>query len=555
MMNTMMYDAMGAAFAGTYRAAIYCRLSKDDDLQGESASIANQRDMLEQYCEKQGWEVVAVYQDDGFTGLNMERPDLKRMLKAIERRQINLVITKDLSRLGRNYLQTGYLIEDFFPRNGVRYIAMNDGIDTMRENNDIAPFKNILNEMYSKDISKKVHSSYLLKAQKGEFTGCVAPFGYRKDPDNKNHLLVDEETAPIVRQLFAWALEGHGPNFIRRRLEEQKMPCPTWWNRQRGLRNTFTKWEKQDPEKGRYIWDFTVIKDILTNPVYTGAIASQKKEYRFKIGTIGDKQPQDWIVVENQHEALIDRVSFEIVQEKLKSRQRQGQNGEISLFAGLLKCGECGKALTIRATNAKHPQKIYSCKTYNAYGKNHCTQHRIEYDTLYQLVLEQIRACAQAALQDEEAVKDKLSNSCKAEQKAQQKSLERSLSKAEERLSVLDKMVSRLYEDLTMGRISEDNFNQMMAKTQKEQAELKQQAARQRRELAGEMQEASDARQWTEAIKACANLTELDAITLNRRVKEIIVHERIDEEGTRHISVEIHFNLKPLPKATEAIAV
>ena len=187
MMNGFEYDTVHVALAGSFRAAIYCRLSKDDDLQGESASIANQRDMLEKYCERQGWEVVAVYQDDGYTGLNMERPDLKRMLKAIERKQVNLVITKDLSRLGRNYLQTGQLIEDFFPRNGVRYIAMNDGIDTMRENNDIAPFKNILNEMYSKDISKKVHSSYLLKAQKGQFTGCVAPFGYRKDPENRNH--------------------------------------------------------------------------------------------------------------------------------------------------------------------------------------------------------------------------------------------------------------------------------------------------------------------------------------------------------------------------------
>ena len=206
MMNGMNYDAVGAALAGGFRAAVYCRLSKDDDLQGESASIANQRDMLEKYCEKQGWEVTAVYQDDGYTGLNMERPDLKRMLKAIERKQVNLVITKDLSRLGRNYLQTGQLIEDFFPRNGVRYIAMNDGIDTMRDNNDIAPFKNILNEMYSKDISKKVHSSYLLKAQKGQFTGCLAPFGYRKDPENKNHLVVDEETAPVVRLIFGWFL-------------------------------------------------------------------------------------------------------------------------------------------------------------------------------------------------------------------------------------------------------------------------------------------------------------------------------------------------------------
>ena len=253
MMNGYEYTGMDAILAGSFRAAIYCRLSKDDDLDGESASIANQRDMLESYCEKQGWEVVAVYQDDGYTGLNMERPDLKRMLKAIERRQINLVITKDLSRLGRNYLQTGTLIEDFFPRHGVRYIAMNDGIDTMRDSNDIAPFKNILNEMYSKDISKKVHSSYLLKAQQGQFTGCVAPFGYRKDPEDKNHLLVDEETAPIVRQIFLWALEGHGPNFIRRRLEEQKVPCPTWWNRERGFRNVRTKWEKKDPENGRYM--------------------------------------------------------------------------------------------------------------------------------------------------------------------------------------------------------------------------------------------------------------------------------------------------------------
>ena len=222
MMNTFEYAGMDTLLAGSFRAAIYCRLSKDDDLDGTSASIENQRDMLEKFCEKQGWEVMAVYQDDGFTGLNMERHDLKRMLKAIERKQINLVITKDLSRLGRNYLQTGQLIEDFFPRNGVRYIAMNDGIDTMRDNNDIAPFKNILNEMYSKDISKKVHSSYVLKAQKGQFTGCLAPFGYKKDPEDRNRLLVDEETAPVVRQIFGYALDGHGPNYIWRRLEEDR---------------------------------------------------------------------------------------------------------------------------------------------------------------------------------------------------------------------------------------------------------------------------------------------------------------------------------------------
>ena len=533
------------------RAAIYCRLSKDDDLQGESASIANQRDMLEKYCAKQGWEVVSVYQDDGFTGLNMDSPDLQRMLKAIEKKYINLVITKDLSRLGRNYLQTGYLIEDFFPRNGVRYVAMNDGIDTMLENNDIAPFKNILNEMYSKDISKKVHSSYLLKAQQGQFTGCLAPFGYMKDADNKNHLVIDKETAPIVRQIFEWALEGRGPNYIRRRLEENKVPCPTWWNRQRGLRNTQTKWEKQDSENGRYMWDFSVIKDLLMNPVYTGAIASQKKNYRFKIGTISDKRPEEWIVVENQHEPLISKADFAVVQQKLKSRQRPRHSGELSLFAGLIKCGECGKSLTFRSTHAKQPQRIYACKTYTAFGKKHCTQHRIDFDVLYNLVLEKIRECAAAALADSQAVADILFKNCLAEQNQQRENLERTLAKDEARAELLEKMVLKLYEDMLAGTVSEGNFNLMLAKTQKEQAELQARIAENRKYLTDENQLACDTKQWLDFISDYVNITELDAATLNRLIKEIVVHEKIDDDKTRHISVEIHFNLKPLPEITK----
>lgn len=484
----------------------------------------------------------------------MERPDLKRMLKAIERKQVNLVVTKDLSRLGRNYLQTGQLIEDFFPRNGVRYIAMNDGIDTMRDNNDIAPFKNILNEMYSKDISKKVHSSYVLKAQKGQFTGCIAPFGYRKDPEDKNHLLVDEETAPVVRLIFGYALDGHGPNYIRRKLEEAKFPCPTWWNRQRGYRNVYTRWEKKDPDNGKYIWDFSVIKDILMNPVYTGAMASQKKEYRFKIGTIGEKKPEDWIVVEGTHEALIDKKSFTIVQEKLKSRQRPGQSGEPSMFAGLLKCGECGKSLTIRYTNAKHPQQIYSCKTYNAYGKQHCSQHRVDFDMLYSLVLNKIRECAAAALMDGEAVADRLTNTCQAEQQDQREALERSLTKDEERIEVLEKMVLRLYEDMVAGRITEANFNLLLEKTQNEQAELRAKVEDGRKRLADEIRLAVDARQWIESIQEYRDITELDAATLNRLIKEIVVHETIDSDKIRHVSIEIHFNLKPIPEVEQVMA-
>ena len=251
-------------------------------------------------------------------------------------------------------------------------------------------------------------------------------------------------------------------------------------------------------------------------------------------------------MVEGRHEALIDRSSFEVVQEKLRARQRPRQNDEVSLFAGLLKCGECGKSLTIRATNAKRPKQIYACKTYNAYGKNHCTQHRVEYDVLYKLVLNQIRECAQAALQDEEAVAGRLSDACAAEQSAQREALERSLAKDEERIAMLDKMVVRLYEDRMEGRISEENFDLMLRKTQAEQAQLRERAARDRKKLADEEQLVRDARQWVEAIREYAYITELDAATLHRLVKEIVVHETIDTDHTRHITIEIHFNLKPI---------
>ena len=194
-MNNENFIGFDKAIHMVWRVGVYCRLSKDDELQGESASISNQRDLLTAYCETQGWEIANIYQDDGYTGLNMDRPGLKKLLKAVEARQVNLILTKDLSRLGRNYLETGHLMEDFFPRNGARYIAMNDGIDTMRDSNDIAPFKNILNEMYSKDISKKVHSSYLLHAKQGKYTGVVPPFGYLKDPEQKGHLIIDQEKA------------------------------------------------------------------------------------------------------------------------------------------------------------------------------------------------------------------------------------------------------------------------------------------------------------------------------------------------------------------------
>ena len=281
------------------KVAIYCRLSKDDEQKGESVSIQNQKDMIEYYVLNKGWSIYEIYIDDGYSGLNIDRPAFKKMIKDIEDEKIDIVITKDLSRLGRNYLQTGYYTETFFPKNGVRYIAINDGVDTVNDNNEIVPFKNVLNEFYSRDVSKKMKSAYIARARQGKFTGCLAPFGYIKNPENTHVLLVDNETEWIIRKIFNLAMSGYGVQAIRRRLQDEKIPAPTWWNRKKGLRNKYTKFEK-NIDGGEYIWDCTTIKEIIENPVYIGNIASQKSNYKFKVGWIGDKPQEEWIFLEIQ---------------------------------------------------------------------------------------------------------------------------------------------------------------------------------------------------------------------------------------------------------------
>lgn len=524
------------------RAGIYCRLSKDDDLDGTSASIQNQRELLSRYCEEQGWRLAGIYQDDGYTGLNMERPDLQRMLADVERGKLDVVLTKDLSRLGRNYLQAGQLIEEFFPRNRVRYIALNDAVDTDTEN-DITPFKNILNEMYSRDVSKKVHSSYLTKAKTGKFTGCLAPFGYKKDPEDKNHLLIDEDTAWIVRKIFDYAQNGHGPNYIRRKLEDEEIPAPIWWNRQKGLRDKRSKFEIADPERGRFIWDFTTIKEILSNPVYIGAIASQKTVYKFKVGWMGDKKQADWITVEGMHEPIISREVFQIVQEKVKSRKRPDAWGNYSLFAGLVKCGQCGSALNIRTANAKSQDKIFTCSKYNKYGVAHCSQHRISYDALYSIVLEQIRSCARAALSDEQEAADQLQENCQADELAEREAIQRSITEDSERIAALERIISRVYEDMVAGRITEENFTRILERSQTEQTALKNRVALTRQRLDEQQQEQEDNSRWLEIIKEYADIRELDAVTLNRLIQKIVIHEDRNGDTIRQ-TVEIHFNFK-----------
>lgn len=543
------FEEKERSLAATYRVGVYCRLSKADGDETESASIANQRAMLTGYCKQKGWYIAKIYEDDGFSGLKKDRPRLQELLADVEAGKINLVITKDYSRLGRDRLHTEELREHFFPLHKCRYIAVLDGYDSLYSgaSEDIMPFKSILNEMYSRDISKKVHATYKTHAEQGLYTGCVPPLGYLKDPAQKGHLVVDPETAPIIQEIFSWAAAGKGANFIRRRLEEERIPCPTYWNRVRGFRNKFTKHELSDPESGRYIWDFSVINDILKNPCYIGVIASQKKDYRFKLGVIGEKAPVEWIQVPGCHEPLVSEADFATVQELMTRRKRPRGNGEYSIFAGLLKCGECGKSLTLKYNNAKTKSLLYACKTYNSMGRSHCSQHRIDYDVLYDTVLGEIRALAAEAFPDESETAEEVAARYRAAQVKRVDALKKQLTTTKARIDTLDAKVLKLYDDSLAGKLSDEMLSRLMDKVQQEQVQLTAQV----KELEQSIEEAADFggryAEWLKLIHEYKDLQELTPDILHKLIKSIVVHETITD-GKSEISLEIHYKISDISK-------
>lgn len=525
----------------SYRTAIYCRLSKDDEQKGESASIQNQRDMLEHYVKARGWNIADVYVDDGYTGLNTNRPSFQRLIKDVEERKIDIVITKDLSRLGRNYLQTGYYTENFFPKNGVRYIAVNDGVDTLQDNNEIVPFKNVLNEFYSRDVSKKMKSAYLTRARQGKFTGCLAPFGYMKNPDDTYSLMVDEETSWIVEKIYDLAISGYGVQAIRRILFDEKIPTPTWWNRKKGLRNVFTKLEKTVKD-GEYWWDCTTIKEIIENPVYLGHTASQKANYQFKIGWLSDKPKDDWIVVENTHEPIVSEDTYKMANEKIESRKRPFKTGEESIFAGLVKCPDCGKALNLGRNNSKKKEKILTCNTYRRYGKNLCTKHRIYFDTLYEIVLADIRKNADFALKDEKEVLKALEKSRDTENEEEQIYIAKKIEEDSKRVAELGNKIEKLYDDWINKKISESNFQRILEKSQDEQELLTKRIEEMERKVVTSRVDENGVYKWIELIKKHKNIKKLDKETLNELISKIYVHEKEIVDGEITQIIEIHYN-------------
>ena len=507
-----------------YRAAIYCRLSSEDGPDHESMSIGNQRSLLTEYVEKQGWEIVDTYIDDGFSGTNFDRPGFQRMIADIEKGRISLVITKDLSRLGRNYIMCGQYTEIYFPERHVRYIALNDGVDTLNQASsmDITPFKHILNDMYARDISTKIKSTLHAKAKRGEYLGALDPYGYLRSPEDKHKLIVNEETAPIVRRMFEMCAAGMGARSIATTLNNEGILSPT----------EYTRFRKHNPDTDgefvrKHFWTRTYVQFMLRNEIYVGSMVQGRQYTPSHRSQKREPIPkEDWIVVPNMHEPLISRELFDEAQKKLQTRKKvcSGPSDLPHLFTGLFFCEACGSAMRQGYTQ-KRKYVYFSCARSNTIGSIACSTHYINYNTLYQVVQEDIKRNAILFSEDtDQATKKLMELKCADEQKRVSK-MQAELASAEKRLAELDVKLKRTYEDNISGKLPDHIFSMFIADYDAEKAALKTTIANTRKALEKVRDTEADIDRFTKLIQKYTSFEELDRFMLNELIDRITLYE------------------------------
>jgi len=529
-----------------YNTAIYCRLSKDDGLEQDSSSIQTQKEMLSRYCREHGFIICEYYIDDGYSGKNFDRPDFKRMIADIEDGKINCVVTKDLSRLGRNYLETGGYTEIYFPEHGVRYIAVTDGVDTLNGSTmDITPFKNLLNDMFVKDISKKVKSALLTRQKQGKFIGNKAPYGYKKDPLDKNHLIIDEMYAPIVRRIFEMSKNGMGINAISKQLRIEKIPRPA-----AAAIETIQSYDRYADDETACEWSHGSVRDILRNPVYAGHIRCQmrpklsvKSEKRAYNGTSGA------FIVENCHEPIIDPKDWEVVQQLITSRRHspaEGTKKYDNIFSGLLKCDMCGRSLTPSHANRRNkPEFIdnyaYQCNMYRLKGKEYCTHHWLEARDLHEAILGDIKRIANETIKNDKKMLENISKKLRKNETDKSKQDEKDLRKLNKRLAELDRLFAKLYEDNASGKVSDRNYANLSAVYEKEQIEIEEKINALNAAIKANKENENNAENFVETIKNYADITELNAAILNTLIDKIVVHEAEIINGEKVQKLDVYY--------------
>lgn len=527
-----------------YNTSLYMRLSRDDESYGDSVSIETQRTILRRFAEENNLHVVGEYIDDGWSGTNFDRPNFQRMMQDVEAGKVNCIASKDLSRFGREHIMMDYYLEFVFPEKGIRYIAVSDNEDTEKGLSDFVPFKNLFNEWFAKDTSRKVKNSLHAKFLAGERTFAYAPLGYKRDPDVKNRLVIDEETRWIVEKIFDLAFHGAGAAKITGILLDEQVPTPGWLNYTRY--GTFANIYADAPEKKRYAWTVAQVKSIVKNETYIGnSVHGIQTNISYKNKKKIRKPPEEWLRIENTHEAIISKEVFEQVQEQIASRRRKMKTATTQIFSGLVKCADCGWSMSYGTNNSNSkPFHYFVCTNYRQHGPRHCdcTSHYIRYDTLYAYVLSRLQYWSAQSDMGEEHLKRQLLHANDREQQRMVKMRDTELKRAQKRQKELDRLFSKLYEDWAAERITEYNFKVLSEKYQIEQADVLEKIERMQAELATEQQAVVNIDQWIGLIQQYAHPEELTAEMLNALIEKIVVHEKtIGEDGEKEQTVDIYY--------------
>lgn len=526
-----------------YITALYCRLSRDDGNTNESMSIQSQKVLLREYAEKHGFLSCAYYVDDGYSGTNFQRPDFQRMIQDIRDGKIGTIITKDLSRLGRNYLETGTYIEIFFPNHGVRYIAVNDNVDSANhEQMDITPFRNIINEFYAKDISMKVRSAMRARARAGKYMATTPPFGYNKDPADHNHLVIDEQTAPVVRRIFDYALQGMGLHRIAMRLYEDKEPRPCSYKPE--------LFQSVNLEGRLYDWPNSYIDMILKSPTYAGHLEIAKrpthsmKSHKRMYVPMGQRE-----IVRNTHEPIIPQDEWDAVQRILKSRppvMQESPSSYDNIFRGLVRCADCGRTLLIKVEHRRKrdnviDQTFYTCTTYRKFGRRLCTPHIIEARTLWDTVLADIQKHARAAVSNRHAMVESIVSKMDGQLAADQSGLQREYAQLTKRSKEIDRLYIQLYEDLSRKIVPEQRFQMLSRHYDEEQKSIETRLTVLKAELSDTRAKVADVEQFVSDIGEYAGIKELSTKILNLLIDRIVVHEPETIDGERVQKLQIYY--------------
>ena len=519
-------------------AFLYERLSRDDNLEGESYSIGNQKKLLAKVAKEKGYTNLVHFLDDGISGVTMDRPGFVEMIRQLEQGKAAAVFVKDLSRLGRNYIEVGRLTEEFFPDHDIRLVAVSDNIDTAEGENELAPIRNLFNEWYARDISKKRRISNKIKGNAGEPMG-QPPYGYIKDPNDPKHWIVDDEAAQVVRRVYSMTLEGFGTEQIAAQLEKDDVLTPRAYWLTKGIKRP-GKGKQQPPTK----WNSSTITKILSLQEYCGDILNFKtysKSYKNKKRIDNDRE--NWVVFQNVHVAIIERAVYEQVQQKRgKIRKRRTNNGEHNMFSGLLVCADCGSNLHFHFNQGNPEIKYFNCSNYKG-NRGTCTStHYVRVDFLEEVVLGEIRRLTKfASLYEDEFVKAVTGHSQQAEQtdrKLKEKELKTLLARDEE----LDGLFERIYEDNVSGKLSDDRFAKMSRRYEDEQKELSEKIKKLRSEIEKQSSRSMTTDMFIGLVRKYTRARKLTPRMLNELVEKIEVFNAEKIDGVWEQRLRIHYN-------------